>query len=99
VRRLMRDEACMLFTPLRAGTAHIMQLWPVWIEHSPPLPSDRIETKRWCAGSQELGQDVGIRESCHSNLHHVHQRKTDSWCRCVYERSMNAGPSYAGRNA
>ena len=75
MRRLMRDEACMLFTPLRAGAAHIMQLRSVWIEHSPLLPNDRIETKRWRAGSQQLGQDVGIRECCHSNLHHVHQRK------------------------
>src|SRR6516225_4169509 len=97
--RLMRDKACMLFTPLRAGAAHVMQLRPVRIEHSPPLPNDRIETERWRAGSKELAQDVGIREPCHSNLHHVHQRKTDSWCRCVYGRSMNAGPSYAGRNA
>ena len=60
MRRLMRDEACMLFTPLRAGAAHIMQLRPVWIEHSPPLPNDRIETNRWRAGSQELGLNIRL---------------------------------------
>ena len=50
--RLMRDEARMLFTPLWAGAAHKMQLRPIWIEHSPPLPNDCIKAECWCVGSK-----------------------------------------------
>jgi hypothetical protein len=47
-----RSNARVPFTPFRARAAHVMQLGPVWIEQSSPLPNDRIELEQVRAGSE-----------------------------------------------